>query len=366
MSQRRCPECDRTYGYELPECTWCRVPLEVVHAETRHVVAVTEVNVPSIGHEDVPYWVALSRDGEDLLHIEKSDKAVSPGDVLSSVPDPVRQGTVGVIGTGVMGRGLVELLLGLGWRVRWLSRSVENAGTARDRVFDRLLRSMDQAEIDAAASRLEISIDESSLADCDLVVEAVVEDLETKKRVLRHIEPSIRRDAVLATNTSGLPLQELADVLEHPERFGALHFFNPVTRMRLVETSVVPSTSAETSAALDEFAESLGKQPVRVKARPAFIVNRVLMPLINEAVRSLAEEAASAEHIDEAIRLGLNHPMGPLALADLIGLDIVVDIMDNLVEQTGDRSYAPEPFMQRLVDVGHLGRKSGQGFYDYR
>ena len=154
-------------------------------------------------------------------------------------------------------------------------------------------------------------------------------------------------------------------MLRRPERFGALHFFNPPNRMRLVETAVAPQTSAETSARLDEVALSLGKTPVRVAATPAFAVNRVLMPLLNEAVRELEEGVAPAESIDDAVRLGLNHPMGPLALADLIGLDVVLEIMGNLAERTGDETYEPRPMLRRLVAEGKLGRKTGEGFYVY-
>ncbi len=186
-----------------------------------------------------------------------------------------------------------------------------------------------------------------------------------KVETLKRIEPHMRPDALLVTNTSGLSLDALSSALERPQRFGALHFFNPVNRMRLVETSAASETSDQTAEELDRLSVALGKTPVRVKARPAFVVNRVLMPLINEAVRSLEEEAADAEHIDEAIRLGLNHPMGPLALADLVGLDVVVEIMENLVGQTGDAVYAPRESLTRLVAEGRLGRKTGSGFYSY-
>jgi 3-hydroxybutyryl-CoA dehydrogenase len=197
------------------------------------------------------------------------------------------------------------------------------------------------------------------------VIEAVVEETESKKAALAAAEKHMRDDAVLATNTSGLSIEDLATALARPKNFGVLHFFNPATRMRLVETAIGTQTSPATAEFLDAFSRALGKIPVRVAAKPAFAVNRALMPLLNEAVRELEEGVAPAESIDEAVRLGLNHPMGPLALADLIGLDVVVDIMDNLAERTGDDTYAPRPKLRELVSAGKLGRKSGEGFYEY-
>jgi len=330
------------------------------------VLAVTEVSVPSVGHEDTPYWCALleTHDGGNL--IAKFDRPVTVGQQASiGISDEADRLVVGVLGTGIMGKGLVELLLSTGHDVVWVARSEGSLDVARGKLAERLMRVMDEDELDERNRHLEAGIDMNALSRCDLVIEAIVEELESKKQWLRSAENAMRADAVLATNTSGLPLDELSAVLEHPERFGCLHFFNPATRMRLVEVSVPGTTSAETLAWLETFARSLGKVPVVVKSRPAFVVNRVLMPLINEAVRSLEEDAAPAHDIDEAIRLGLNHPMGPLELADLIGLDVVVDIMDNLVERAGDPSYAPRPMLRKMVEDGYLGRKTKQGFYEY-
>lgn len=361
---RTCGECGREYRYDVELCTFCRVELASREPTRGRVLAVTRVDVPSIGHEDVPYWCTLVQAEDDSMHIVKSDRAIETGErfALSGAPEE-DLAVVGVLGTGIMGRGLVELLLARGHEVCWLSRSDEHADRARDRVLERLARTMDEDELDGAAARLAVGADPSFFRRCDLVIEAVVEEAEPKADALARAEAHMRPDALLSTNTSGLSLDELAAGLTRPERFGALHFFNPATRMRLVETSRAMSTSDETAARLEHFARSLGKIPVAVAQRPAFVVNRVLMPLINEAVRALEEGAAPPADIDEAVRLGLNHPMGPLALADLIGLDIVASIMDNLAERTGDEGYAPRPLLRRLVDEGKLGRKTGQGFF---
>jgi 3-hydroxybutyryl-CoA dehydrogenase len=366
VSVWKCGECDRIYGYELPVCTFCGGVLSAGGADYGEVLAVTEVLSPPTGHAEVPYWVALVGCTDSSRRLVKLDRYVDTGEIVGIGVD-VRPAlaVVGVIGTGVMGRGLTELLLIKGHRVVWCGRAQAGLGRAREKVFDRLSRVMDQTQIEHASGLLSTSTDLAALAACGVVIEAVVEDLGPKSKVLAAAEKAMRPDAVLATNTSGLSLDDLSRSLERPERFGALHFFNPATRMRLVETSVCASSAPETGDYLDGFAISLGKVPVRVAATPAFVVNRALMPLLNEAVRTLEEGVAPAQDIDAAIRLGLNHPMGPLALADLIGLDVVADIMDNLAQRTGDPTYAPRPMLRGLVEQGHFGRKTGRGFYDY-
>lgn len=361
-----CPGCERRYAYELETCTWCGTDLEPHEADYGIVEAVTEVVVPSRDHEEVPYWCALVRDQAGVLSILKSDIALSAGDSVSlRGPRAADLATVGVVGTGVMGRSLTELLVLRGHRVVWCGRSQERLNTAVGRLFERLARVMDDDQISHARLLLTTDADYSSLVDCDVVIEAVAEEMDVKSAVLPEIEQHMRTEAVLASNTSGLSIDELAETLVRPEKFGALHFFNPATRMRLVEVAVSSRTSEETQYFLESFARSLGKVPVRVAATPAFAVNRALMPLLNEAVRELEDHVAPAEAIDEAIRLGLNHPMGPLALADLIGLDVVVDIMENLAERTRDATYAPRPLLLSMIAEGRLGRKTGNGFYTY-
>lgn len=361
-----CSSCGRHYAYKVDRCTWCGIPLGIHDPEFGTARAVTQVMVPSRGHEEVPYWCVLTEDEAGVLSILKFDTRIETGD---SIPlrDPQAAGLaiVGIVGTGVMGRGLVELLLSRGHHVVWCGRSTASLAQATEYVFERLARVMDDNQLSHAHELLAADTLYNRLIDCEVIIEAVAEEMPVKRAVLTEIEKFIRSDAILATNTSGLSIHELAQTLAMPGRFGALHFFNPPTRMRLVEVAASSQTTDETRQFLDAFARSLGKVPIEVAATPAFAVNRALMPLLNEAVRELEEHVAPAEAIDEAIRLGLNHPMGPLALADLIGLDVVVDIMQNLAERTGDQSYAARPLLLQLVSEGHLGRKTGRGFYEY-
>ncbi|MBS3974991.1 MAG: 3-hydroxyacyl-CoA dehydrogenase family protein [Actinobacteria bacterium] len=367
MIMRLCSGCGLKYAYSVDECTVCRAAVaESEGGRDGEIVAITEVAAPSLGHEDVPYWCAL-------VSLVDGGYAVVKRDIPAQVGDAVRLGVgkvatphhIGVVGSGVMATGLVELFLARSQTVVWVARSLERLERAKAKVDSRLVRIMDQEQLEAAQAMLTLSDDMASLAECDLVIEAVVEEVEPKLAVLRGIEQTVSSDCLVVTNTSSLPLDVLARGLGRPERFGGMHFFNPPMRMRLVEIIRAPETSDEIDKRMFELSLSLGKIPVRVSNSPGFVVNRVLMPLLNEAVRTLEDGVAPAEDIDEAIRLGLNHPMGPLALADLIGLDVVVNIMDDLHGRLGDKAYAPRPLLRQLVEDGKLGRKAGAGFYDY-
>jgi 3-hydroxybutyryl-CoA dehydrogenase len=204
------------------------------------------------------------------------------------------------------------------------------------------------------------------LVDADLMVEAVVEDADVKRDIFRRADEALGPEAVLASNTSSIPIASLAEVTGRPERVVGMHFFNPVPVMELVEVVRAPATSDETARAIVELARELGKTPAEVNDFPGFVSNRVLMPLINEAAYALADGVAEAEAIDTIARLGFNHPMGPLALADLIGLDTCVSIMEVLRDGLGDAKYEPCPLLREHVAAGRLGRKTGAGFYDYR
>jgi 3-hydroxybutyryl-CoA dehydrogenase len=224
---------------------------------------------------------------------------------------------------------------------------------------------LEEAERDAVLGRVSATADLGALADCDLVIESVVEDLGVKQGLFRELDGIVREGGILATNTSTLPVIEMAVATSRPELVCGVHFFNPAPAMSLVELIRPLTASDETMAAVRAFAERCGKQPVEVQDRAGFIVNALLFPYLNNAVRMLENGTATRDHIDEAMKGGCNFPMGPLALLDLVGLDTSVAILDALYEEFRDPNYAPVPLLRRMVSAGQLGRKSGAGFHEY-
>ncbi|MGH3041633.1 MAG: 3-hydroxyacyl-CoA dehydrogenase family protein [Gaiellaceae bacterium] len=270
-----------------------------------------------------------------------------------------------VVGAGQMGAGIAQVLAASGRRVLLHDAApgaVENGLATMEKSLTKLAEKgapHDPAEV---LARVE-PVDE--LGDADLMVEAVVEDAGVKQDIFRRADHALDAEAVLASNTSSIPIASLAEVTGRPERVIGMHFFNPVPVMSLVEVVRAPGTSDETVREIVELSRELGKTPAEVNDFPGFVSNRVLMPLINEAAYALQDGVAEAEAIDTIAKLGFNHPMGPLALADLIGLDTCVSIMEVLRDGLGDAKYEPCPRLRELVAAGRLGRKTGGGFYDY-
>jgi 3-hydroxybutyryl-CoA dehydrogenase len=277
----------------------------------------------------------------------------------------VRFDTVLVVGAGQMGGGIAQVLAASGRRVLLHDAApgaVERGLEAMRRSLERLAAKGSELDPEDVLSRVE-AVDD--LAAAELMIEAVVEDAGVKEDVFRRADEVLPTDAILASNTSSIPIASLAGATGRPERVIGMHFFNPVPVMALVEVVRGPKTSAETVAAIVELARELGKTPAEVNDCPGFVSNRILMPLINEAAFALQDGVAEAEAIDTVARLGFNHPMGPLALADLIGLDTCVAIMEVLRRGFDDSKYEPCPLLRELVAAGRLGRKSGGGFYEY-
>jgi 3-hydroxybutyryl-CoA dehydrogenase len=278
---------------------------------------------------------------------------------------------VGIVGSGIMGAGMAEVAAKAGFEVVLRSRH-EATANGMVAAFEKSLAKqvergkLDEAERAAVASRVTATTVLSDLADCDLVIESVIEDLAVKKHLFSELDHFCRPDAILATNTSTLPVVELAVETGRPERVCGIHFFNPAPAMGLVEIVRPLVASDETIEAAREFAEHCGKEPVVVADRAGFVVNALLFPYLNNAVRMLESGTASRDDIDTAMKGGCNFPMGPFALLDLVGLDTSVAILDALYDEFRDPNYSPAPLLRRMVSAGRLGRKSGQGFYDYR
>ena len=277
---------------------------------------------------------------------------------------------VGVVGLGTMGAGIAQVCVQAGVETVGVEVSAELGDRARERIGHYLSRAVDKGRLAAkererALALLATTTELRDLAGCDLVIEAIVEDLEAKRALLRDVDALVDSDAVLATNTSALSVTEIARATEHPERVVGMHFFNPAPVLNLVEvvrTDLVVEEAYEVAFA---FAERLGKQPIRCRDTPGFVVNRILIPLLNDCVRVLDEASVTPEDLDRAMRFGVNWPIGPCALVDLIGVDVHVHASEALWEALREPRMAPPPRLVRMAQAGLLGRKTGRGFFSY-
>jgi 3-hydroxybutyryl-CoA dehydrogenase len=278
--------------------------------------------------------------------------------------------TVGVIGAGQMGAGIAHVVALNGYGVTIQDIAPERLQACLDRVKANMARQVargqiEQAAMDAALGRIHLTDKLEDIAQTDLAIEAATENEEVKKSIFKALAPLIQKDIILASNTSSISITRLASVTGRPERFIGLHFMNPVPIMKLVEIISGVATNKDTYESAVAFARSLGKTTANAEDFPAFIVNRILAPMINEAIYTLYEGVGTVEAIDTAMRLGANHPMGPLELGDFIGLDTVLSIMNVLYEGLADSKYRPCPLLVKYVEAGWVGRKAGRGFYDY-
>lgn len=275
-----------------------------------------------------------------------------------------------VVGTGTMGSGIAQAFATKGFEVVLRGTCEKSADKGYNYVNKSLTKLVEKGKMEEAAkneamARLHKTINFEDAKDCDLVIEAIKEDMETKKELFKALDEICKEDCIFATNTSSLSITEIAASTKRPDKVIGMHFFNPAPVMKLIEIIRGIATSDETFNAVKEISVNIGKEPVEVKEAAGFVVNRILIPMINEAVGILAEGIAKVEDIDKAMKLGANHPMGPLELADFIGNDVNLAIMETLYNETGDSKYRPHPHLRKMVRAGYLGRKTGKGFYDY-
>ncbi len=278
--------------------------------------------------------------------------------------------TIGVIGAGTMGNGIAQVCATAGFPVvitdiaqAALDRAMKTIETSLDRMVNK--QKMTAADKAATLARLTTSTEMKALADCDLVIEAATENIGLKQKIFSSIDAVVKADALIASNTSSISISKLAAATKRPSQFIGMHFFNPVPVMALVELIRGMQTSDDTLAAVRAVVVKIGKAPIVVRNSPGFAVNRILVPMLNEACFALGEGVATPEDIDEGMKLGCNHPIGPLALCDMIGLDVMLDVMNVFYESFKDSKYRPAPLLVEMVEAGYLGRKTGRGFYSY-
>ena len=277
---------------------------------------------------------------------------------------------IGIVGAGTMGNGIAQVCAAAGLQV--VMTDISEAALKRgisvvEGSLERLVNKQKMSDVDrqAALKRIGTATDTAKLGDCDLVIEAATENEDLKIKILKDLCTKLRPSALLATNTSSISITKLAAATDRPDRFIGMHFFNPVPLMALLELIRGLQTSDDTHAKAAEFAKRIGKVTVTAKNSPGFAVNRILCPMINEAIFALQEGIATAEDLDAGMKLGCNHPIGPLALADLVGLDVMLAVMEVFTRDFNDPKYRPAPLLREMVAAGYLGRKTGRGFYHY-
>ena len=360
-----CQGCGREWDYPVLACVFCGGEVSKVDISRYVVDEVITVNVPSEDHPLIPYYVLMLKDSDGSYHFQKTFQRHETGDVVQVSRSLEKTYTIGIVGTGITGKGIAEVALLSGSRIVWKSRSRSALINAIEALSKKLSKRMSPDEAEILLENIITTTEWEPLSVSEFVIESITEDLSIKRETFRILDQICSSQVVLASNTSSLQISRISEGLLHPERVLGLHFFNPIARMQLVEIVRGEQTANETIDKCRALVASLNKVDVIVTDTPGFIVNRLLFVMINTACRMLDEGVAKVEDIDRAMKLGANYPMGPFELADLIGLDLCLEIIRNLHDSSQGREYEASLALENLVNSGCLGRKSGRGFYQY-
>jgi len=360
-----CVQCKKCWNHPIEKCIFCGQEITQIK-ETRHkVIGYTEVFIPSTGNEKVPYFVNLLEDKQGHKIFQKSFQKYDLGKVIDLLEDVVHDQQIGIVGSGLMGIQLAAYMIQFGFPTVLKTRSESRKNIASSKIQKNVSKRLSEEEVKKSLQHLTVSTEYKDLAECDIIIEAIAEDIRLKIEVFKMLSTICKSSAIFATNSSSLSIDELADMTDRPEKCIGMHFFNPVHRMDLVEVVIGNATTHQTKTIINDLVLKLNKKPIMVKNSPGYVVNRLLLPQINEAILVLEEGVATKEDIDNAIKLGLNHPMGPFELADFIGLDICLSIINVLYKKFDDPKYCPSKLLKTMVEEGKLGFKSGEGFYKY-
>lgn len=360
-----CENCDKWWSYPVKKCIFCGNDLQEVVETQYEVIGSTQVNVPSADNKKVPYFNYLLEDKNGNKILIKSFENHQIGNIIDLKEESMNKSiyTIGIIGTGQMGLGIAEYILRQGHKT--IIKTRNDAEKVVSRIEQKLLKDNTEDEVAKYISNLDVILDISKFKGCDLVIEAIPEDINLKKAFFSELSKICDLKTIFATNTSSISIDEIAKSTDRPDKLIGMHFFNPVSRMDLIEVVIGEKTSKDTEEWIINLSKELNKMPVLVENSPGFIVNRLLLPQINEAVYLFEKNIAKKEDIDKAMKLGLNHPMGPFQLADFIGIDICVSILETIYNELKDDKFKPADTLVKMVQNGKLGFKSGEGFYKY-
>lgn len=360
-----CVDCGKEWDYPIATCIFCGGQVNKVETKEYKLEEIVEVSIPTVDHPITPYYVMLLRDSNGSFKFQKTFRRHDIGDTVHITGEQCRRFKIGVIGTGITGRGIAEVALRTGNIVVIKSRSSKALENALSEISRNLYKGMSTEDAQILLRNVITTTNYEYLAQSDFIIESVIEDLSVKRDIFQRLDSICDSNVIMASNTSSLSISKIANGLKYPERVVGLHFFNPISKMKLIEIVKGENTSDDVLDKCVELAKKLNKTSVLVKDTPGFVVNRLLFILINEACRMLEEGVSNIEDIDKAMKLGANHPMGPFELADLIGIDLCGEIIENLYNTSQRSEFRPTKTLKDLAKNGHFGRRSGKGFYEY-